>query len=109
LYLPATQIAQVPPFVPVKPALQAQSVAASLPAGEFEFAWHAEQVVSDVCPTAAEYLPLGQKVQAAEPVEVLYVPAEQLTQISPLPGDFPGAHSSPWQNKIKSNVTRFCG
>ena len=72
LYLPATQPAHVAPLVPMKkPALQMHAETVALPAGAFEFAGHAEQVFSVVCPTAAEYLPLVQTVHMSEPVSIL--------------------------------------
>ena len=75
LYFPTTHAAHGPPFGPVDPALQVQSVNAVLPADELEFdgqAMHAEFVEA---PTAVEYVPAPQSVQTADPVDVLYLPA----------------------------------
>jgi hypothetical protein len=53
LYFPATHAVQVPPFAPVKPALQMQAVSAVLEFGEVELPGHVEHV-------ADKYLPAVQ-------------------------------------------------
>ena len=75
LYLPAAHCSHVPDADTVKPATQMQSETAPLPAGAYEFAGHAEQVLSAVAATAAEYLPAPQSVHAASPASALYLPA----------------------------------
>ena len=63
LYFPATQFEHEPPFSPVEPALQMQSVSASLAAGAVEF--------------------VGQSVHKASPVDTLYFPATQIEHEPP--------------------------
>ena len=78
LYLPATHSAHVPPFGPVKPALQMQSEGELLPAGAFECAGHAKHVLSLLAPSDAEYLPLAHDMQSPSwslPVVDAYLPA----------------------------------
>ena len=61
-----------------------QLLAAVLPGGEFEFCGQLKQVLMTVAPEVVEYVPLGQCVQDASPVDPLYVPATQLSQAPPL-------------------------
>jgi hypothetical protein len=60
--------------------LHKQSVAASLPCGEFEWAVHAEHVLSAVAPVSFEYFPSAQLVQRVEEAAAAYLPAGQLVQ-----------------------------
>jgi hypothetical protein len=75
LYLPATHAAHGPPFGPIAPALQVQLVKAPLPAGELDPAGQALHVEFAEAPTAVEYVPPPQFVHAADPVDILYLPA----------------------------------
>ena len=63
LYLPAAHNSHVPPFGPVKPALQAHAVITVLEASEFE--------------------PVGQVEQGALPVVFLYVPVVHSLHVLP--------------------------
>ena len=72
LYLPAEQLAQSPPFGPVKPASHTQSVSARLPAGE----------------TVA----VGHDVQSTAPLEGLKVPAGHWKHGPPSGPVLPAAH-----------------
>ena len=100
MYDPAAHAVHPPPFAPVKPILQVQSVCTLLPAAELEFAGqlvqvpdpvaptapeyvlapHATQALSDAAPDVARYLPAPQLRQVEAPVVVEYVPAPQSTQ-----------------------------
>ena len=75
LYLPATHPTHVLPLEPVKPALQMQSDCASLALGASELDRQATHVEFAVAPTAAEYVPCPQSLQAADPAAALKVPA----------------------------------
>jgi hypothetical protein len=75
LYFPAAHAAHGPTFGPVDPALQVQLVKAALPSGEVEFDGQALHVEFAEAPTAVEYVPPKQFVQAAVPVNTLYFPA----------------------------------
>jgi hypothetical protein len=91
---------QVPPAVPVHPALQVQFVRAALPAGELEFDGQAMHVEFAEAPTAVEYVPASQPMHAAHtPVAAVavlgYVPAPQ-TEHAADPVDalyFPTTHA----------------
>ncbi len=87
LYFPDTHAGHVPPSGPVLPALQMQLVQlakAALPTGELEFDGQFEGQVMHVeiteAPTAVEYVPAPQSVQAADPVAILYFPATHVVQ-----------------------------
>ena len=103
LCLPATHAVQLPPSGPVDPALQVQLVKAALPAGELEFDGQAVHVELDEDPTAVEYVPAPQSVQAAVPVNALYFPAthaahgspSSLTENATPAGESPGQKFSP--------------
>jgi len=84
LNLPAAQFVQIPPKGPVEPALQAQSINASLPTGEFEFTVH-DSHTSETAPTAVEYFPATQLLHAILPEGILYLPATHWLQLCPLP------------------------
>ena len=49
------------------------AVKKELPAAASECVGHAEHVLSDVCPTAAEYLPAPQSVQVSADREITRV------------------------------------
>ncbi len=83
-----------------------QFAKAALPAGELEFDGQAMHVELDEDPTAVEYVPAPQSVQAAVPVNVLYFPAthaahgyngspSSLTENATPAGEFPGHKFSP--------------
>jgi hypothetical protein len=55
--------------------LQVQFTKAALPAGEFEFDGQTLHVELAEAPTAVEYVPPPQFVHAADPVDILYLPA----------------------------------
>ncbi len=57
LYFPDAHAVHEPPFAPVDPALQVQSVEAALPSGEFEFDKQARQVAA---PADGLYFPVTQ-------------------------------------------------
>jgi hypothetical protein len=67
LYFPAEHSVHVPPAGPDEPALQMQSVKVVLPWVDIEFSGHAEQKDAVVAPTAPEYFPHPQSLQAAVP------------------------------------------
>jgi hypothetical protein len=67
LYFPAEHSVHVPPGGPDEPALQMQSVKVVLPWVEIEFSGHAEQKDAVVAPTAPEYFPHPQSLQATVP------------------------------------------
>jgi hypothetical protein len=67
LYLPATHVVHVPPFGPVKPALQVQAVSAELEIGELELVGHATHVATPVAATAVEYVFPPQVLHVALP------------------------------------------
>jgi len=69
---------------PVNPTLQVQAVITVLVWGEFEFELQLVQVDSANCDKPPEYLPVPQKVHAADPVAVLYVPARHPLHVPPL-------------------------
>ena len=54
------------------------AVKEELPAAESESVGHAEHVLSDVCPTAEEYLPALQSVHAVGPYHKDHVPVKPL-------------------------------
>ena len=83
LYFPATHAVQLPPSGPVDPALQVQLVKFLFPAGEVEFDGQAVHVELDEAPTAVEYVPAPQSVQAADPVDALYLPATHAVHVPP--------------------------
>ena len=91
LFSPGTHsFTQVPPFGPLQPVLQLQSVAASLPAALLLLDGHdPEQVV-------------------AVSVPVLYVPAPQFTQAAPLffsPGPQVGVAPAPMNAPVQVTPT----
>ena len=63
--------------------LSVQSLKSLLPGGEFEFCGQSKQVLESVAPEVVEYVPLGQSVQDASPVDPLYVPATHCVQVPP--------------------------
>jgi hypothetical protein len=101
LYFPATHAAHGPPFGPVDPALQVQLVKAALPAGEVEFDGHAMHVELDEDPTAVEYVPVPQSVQAAVPVNALYFPATHAAH------EYNGPPSSLTENATPAGPPKF--
>jgi len=83
----------------VKPALQIQSEAASLPAGASEFAEQSVHVLSAVAPLKSEYFPAPQSkhvLSAVAPLKSEYFPAPQSVHASlPLPAlNLPAAQST---------------
>ena len=92
LYVPAAHESHPPAPSLVKPALQIQAEAASLPAGESEATAHAEQVLSSVASFAVEYLPATQSVQPASPALSLYLPASQPTHAPSSDPENPALH-----------------
>lgn len=79
LYFPESQAAHGPPFGPVYPALQRQSVFTVCPAARVLLLLpQAEQVAPDAAPVTPEYVCKPQSVHAALPVSAL---------------NFPGAHA----------------
>ena len=71
------------PSGPVYPALQVQFVKAELPSDELEFVGQSLHVELAEAPTAVEYVPAGQSLQLAEPVDALYVPASHAVHVPP--------------------------
>jgi len=63
--------------------LQVQSTTLSLPAGELEFNGQALHVEFAEAPTAVEYVPVPQSLQAADPVNALYLPAAHAVHVPP--------------------------
>jgi hypothetical protein len=61
-----------------------QLVKAALPAGELEFDGQALHVEIPEAPTAVEYVPAGQEVQAADPIDALYFPAAHAVHSGPM-------------------------
>ena len=82
--MPAVQIVQGPPSGPLDPLLHVQSLRAWLPDGDDDREGQLEHVLDVVAPEVVEYVPPTQRVQEAEPGEILYVPAVQIVQDSPL-------------------------
>jgi len=83
LYVPVAHCEHVFPLGPVEPELQIQSISSSLAtAGVLEFAGQFSHV-SDVAPTAVEYLPYSQLLHAESAGAILYFPAIQLVQVPP--------------------------
>ena len=60
-----------------------QLVKDALPAGEVELDGQAMHVELPEAPTAVEYVPAPQSVQAADPVDSLYLPATHAVHVSP--------------------------
>jgi hypothetical protein len=77
LYFPVTHAVHVPPFGPLKPALQIQSVSADFAVYEFEFAGQDRQVI------VLEYVAPVQSTHTALPVEPLYLPGAHAVQVPP--------------------------
>jgi hypothetical protein len=95
LYFPAVHGAHGPPFGPVDPVLQVQLVKAELPTGEMEFDGQGLHLEIADAPTAVEYVPAPQPMQAALPAGE-YVPAPQFVQVA-VPVNalyFPATHGS---------------
>ena len=93
LYFPGTHSRQDPPSGPVQPALQVQSLATLLPAGENVRTGQLLHVELDTAPMAPEYEPELQSVQASEPLTALYLPAWQSMQGSGYRPVLPGPHA----------------
>ncbi len=93
LYLPAAQSAHVPPWGPVEPALQVQLVKPALPAGELESDGQGVHVELTAAPTAVEYLPAPQSVQAAHPAASLYFPASHCVHVPPAGPEDPASQA----------------
>ena len=139
LYFPATHAVQVPPSLPVKPALQVQSVWTVLPWGEFALLG---QLVQVPAPDVLLYLPAeqlvhnppsgplepmlhvhaltvvlplgdvdceGQVVQAAEPAPALYVPAVHSLHEPPLLPVYPALHAQAVEEVLPSGASAFAG
>ncbi len=92
LYLPATHAEHVPPFAPVKPALQVQAVITVLELGAFALEGQAKHVDEALAPTAAEYVADPQSVHTALPLLVLYLPATHVEQTPPSGPEDPALH-----------------
>ena len=60
-----------------------QLVKDALPAGEVELDGQAMHVELPEAPTAVEYVPAPQSVQAADPVDALYLPATHAVHVPP--------------------------
>jgi hypothetical protein len=109
LYLPATQLVQVPPFVPVNPPLQEQLEAALLPAGESESGLHGKHVLLDVCPDPAEYLPAPQSSQLPLPVAGLYLPPTHSKHAPPSGPVVPAMHTHFEAAPLPAGAFEFAG
>jgi hypothetical protein len=83
LYCPASHGVQVPPAGPKNPASQVQLVKELLPKGELEYTGQSLHVELAEAPTAVEYVPAPQSVQAADPVDALYLPATHAVHVPP--------------------------
>ena len=108
LYLPASQLAQVHPFAPEKPALHEQAMTSLLPTGELELAlqvWH----TSVVAPTVVEYWPDKQLLQATSPGAVLYCPAMHSLQVPPLGPVEPALQVQAVKTELPSRDFEFVG
>ncbi len=83
LYLPATQAVHAPPAGPVNPALQIQSVRATLVVGELE---PAGQLKHAALPVAVLYLPAAHCVHGVVPVNpAAHATAHVTLQVAPIP------------------------
>ena len=83
VYVPAVQIVQDPPLGPLYPLLHIQSLRVLLPDGDDDPEGQLEHVCGPVASIVPAYVPLTQRAQEAEPVELLYVPAVHLVQDPP--------------------------
>jgi hypothetical protein len=98
LYLPASHAVQVPPSLPVYPALQVQSSIASLRDGEVESAGQSVhtvesieyfpatqsiQTVDEFAAGSVEYFPASQSLHSLLPSFPLYLPATHAVQVPP--------------------------
>ncbi len=70
--------------------LHTQSVSRELPVDASVCGGHVKHVDSTVAPTASEYLPSLQSLQAKEPDPILYFPALHVVQFPPLGPVEPG-------------------
>jgi hypothetical protein len=92
------------PSGPVYPALHAGLIHAALDvlvAGEIVSAGQARHAAAAVAAMVEEYVPDPQFVHAAEPVAVLYFPAEQGVHVLPAGPVYPASHT---QSKIDPDV-----
>jgi hypothetical protein len=103
LYVPAAHVEHMP-SCPVYPALHGGKIQAALDvlvAGEFVPAGQPTHVSTAVAASVDEYVPVSQLVHAAEPVAVLYFPAEQGVHVLPAGPVYPASHT---QSKIDPDV-----
>jgi Na+/citrate or Na+/malate symporter len=84
LYLPATHEEHAAPLSPVAPAVQVQSVRASLASDELEFVGHPVHCDWSLAPVDVRYVPAGQFVHGVFPVFTLYLPATHKEHGPPL-------------------------
>jgi len=83
LYVPAMHFVQVPPFGPLDPSSQMQSLCTTLPAAVLEFPGQVWQTADVLAPTAAENVLSGQFVHSASPLAILYLPATHSLHVPP--------------------------
>jgi hypothetical protein len=109
LYFPATHTVQTPPAGPDEPALQVQLVKAALPTGESEFEGQTLHVELNTAPTAVEYVPCGQSVHRAAPVDGLYFPATHTVQTPPAGPDEPALQVQLVKAALPAGESEFDG
>ena len=109
LYVPGVHAEQgASPPLPVYPTLHMQSVISSLPMADIEFerqTWH----TSETAPTAVEYFPARQSVQATLPLVILYFPGTQPVHVPPLRPENPALHRQSFRASLATGALEFVG
>ena len=96
LNLPATHSVQVPPGIPLQPALQAHLLIPSLPSGDVFCVMHSWHTMMDIAFNTVEYLPATQAVHAAGPESALNVPLAHAEHVPPFSPLHPALQSRPY-------------
>jgi len=109
LYVPCTHPRHTSPSAPVYPALHRQSIASSLPSGDWENEGQLVHVET-TCATVVEYSFKTQFTHVPMPTPVLYVPAMHATHSTPSSApEYPALQEQFVRFVLASNENVFAG
>jgi hypothetical protein len=109
LYVPCTHPRHTSPSAPVYPALHRQSIASSLPSGDWEDEGQLVHVET-TCATVVEYSFTPQFTHVPMPTPVLYVPAMHATHSTPSSApEYPALQEQFVRFVLASNENVFAG
>jgi hypothetical protein len=109
LNVPASHASHSPPFGPVYPASQTQSVASELPTSETVYAGHSLQLVAEVPPSSVEYLPLGHREQDVDPLTSLNFPVSHVLHSPPFAPVYPTSQTQSVVSELPASETACAG